>query len=123
MADEWSAFKQRPAAPADTADPWASLKVQRTQPFPEKPEGYPYLTPDTAQAAMPAITGAVEPILNAFGQGFREGWGPQRIGIPDQDVHWLSKVGIFAPENQSSYTNPFHAFNELLAETIWRTPE
>lgn len=68
-----------------------------------------------------SIRDHVEPILNAFGQGFREGFGPERMGLPDEDVKWLSKVGIFAPGDSDRYTNPMHAANELLIDTLYRT--
>jgi hypothetical protein len=72
---------------------------------------------------LPSIKERVEPVMNAMGQGFREGWGPDRWGMSEENVKWLSKVGIYAPEGATSYSNPFQAMNELLGETIARTGE
>jgi hypothetical protein len=49
-------------------------------------------------------------IMRAFGQGFGESWGPERLGLSDDSVKWLAKTGIFAPG--SKFENPFQAFNE-----------
>lgn len=106
---------------AEAADQW--VDVPTGAPLP-KNDGWTDVPPaqqPVSVAAMPAIKAHVEPILNAMGQGFREGWGPDRLGLPDEDVKALSKAGIFAPPGADHYSNPFHAFNELLAETVYRT--
>jgi hypothetical protein len=66
-----------------------------------------------------SIRNHVEPVLSAFGQGFREGWGPDRLGMSPEDTKWLSEKGIYAPAGATKYDNPFQAMNELLGETIW----
>jgi hypothetical protein len=66
-----------------------------------------------------SIRNHVEPVLTAFGQGFREGWGPDRLGMSPEDTKWLSEKGIYAPAGATKYDNPFQAMNELLGETIW----
>jgi hypothetical protein len=102
-ADDW-----QPVAAAAPADDW-------------EPVG------GAQQPASPgffqSIKDRVEPVMNAMGQGFREGWGPDRWGMSEENVKWLSKVGIYAPEGATSYSNPFQAMNELLGETIARTGE
>jgi hypothetical protein len=102
-ADDW-----QPVAAAAPADDW-------------EPVG------GAQQPASPgffqSIKDHVEPVMNAMGQGFREGWGPDRWGMSEENVKWLSKVGIYAPEGATSYSNPFQAMNELLGETIARTGE
>jgi hypothetical protein len=51
-------------------------------------------------------------LMKAFGQGFREASGPEPLGLSMESKKWLSKIGIFAPEGQSKFENPFQAFNE-----------
>lgn len=113
MPDDWDSLPN--AAPGAKGDEWDSLPNAG-------PQGAPDHEP-LSGAALGVVKDAVEPVLNAFGQGFREGWGPERLGLSPDSVKWLSKTGIFAPEGQARYQNPFHAFNELLAETIWTAPE
>lgn len=67
-------------------------------------------------------------IMKAFGHGFGEGFGADRLGLSSESTKWLSQIGIFAPEGQKAYQNPFQAFNEgVLVNTAafldgaWRT--
>lgn len=53
-----------------------------------------------------------EGILEKFGEGFREGWGPERLGFSDQSLDWLRKKGIFSGLEDKA--NPFQAFNETI---------
>jgi hypothetical protein len=64
-------------------------------------------------AAKPMINSTgVGSIMSAFGQGFGEAWGPERLGLSRESTQWLSEKGIFAPKGQTHYENPFQAFNE-----------
>lgn len=66
-----------------------------------------------SDAAKPMVNStSVGSIMRAFGQGFGEAWGPERLGVSADDAKYLSKIGIFAPEGQTHYQNPFQAFNE-----------
>lgn len=49
-------------------------------------------------------------IMKAFGEGFGEAWGPDRLGLSKDSTEWLAKKGIFA--SGSKFENPFQAFNE-----------
>jgi hypothetical protein len=105
MADEWDSLVA--AAPSErVSDSWDAMTDAPPSP------GF-----------FQSIKDRVEPVMNAMGQGFREGWGPDRWGMSEENVKWLSKVGIYAPEGATSYSNPFQAMNELLGETIARTGE
>lgn len=107
MADEWDALPD--AAPtARVNDAWSALPDA----------GAPQ---QSGPGFFASIRDHVEPVLNAFGQGFTHGFGPERLGMSEADTKALSKAGIYAPEGATSYQNPFHAFNELLGETIYTT--
>lgn len=50
--------------------------------------------------------------MRAFGEGFGEGIGPEKLGMSKASEDWLRKIGIFAPKEGSN--NPFQAFNEAI---------
>lgn len=51
-------------------------------------------------------------IMKAFGHEFGQAFGSEQLGLSPEGTKWLSKIGIFAPEGQEKYQNPFQAFNE-----------
>lgn len=51
-------------------------------------------------------------IMKAFGHEFGQAFGAEQLGLSPEGTKWLSKIGIFAPEGQEKYQNPFQAFNE-----------
>lgn len=70
---------------------------------------------DLAKNVYPSLG----PILSAFGQGAKEGWGDTPLGLPPDAVKWLSDKGIFGPETgYHGVTGFFQAANELLAHTV-----
>lgn len=125
MADEWDALPDiAPTPAARVGDAWDALPDAGAAP--EKPGVNPTLAANVAALSahrgdtfFQSIRDHVEPVLNAFGQGFREGWGPERLGMKPEDVKWLSEKGIYAPAGATKYDNPFQAMNELLGETVW----
>jgi hypothetical protein len=54
----------------------------------------------------------VEQIGKAFGRGFYEGWGPERLGLSDKSMEWLNKNKVFT-HFEDEKTNPFSAFGTL----------
>jgi hypothetical protein len=106
MPDEFGGI---PVETAPKTDEFGGIAVPTEQPL--------------TKSDIPVARSFYEPVLEAFGQGFREGFGPDRMGLPAEDVKALSKLGIFAPEGATSYSNPLHAANELLLDTIWRAGE
>jgi hypothetical protein len=59
------------------------------------------------------------PVLKAFGQGFQEGFGPDRLnryGLSDESVKWLSDHKIFG--GKDGFDNPLQAGAELLLNDI-----
>lgn len=115
MADEWDALPNAPtvtASPSPAQDEWD--KLPDAAPAASEPTGGP--------GFIDSVKDSVAPVLNAFGQGFNEGWGPDRWGMSRENQKWLASVGIYQKEGER-YANPFHAFNELLIETLARTAE
>ena len=52
-------------------------------------------------------------ILDAFGQGAKQGWGTDNTGISDETADWLKKVGIFNDASKGQ-TSLLRSFNEGL---------
>lgn len=99
MADDWvdvPATTTTPAAPKD--DGWQDVPAANSG------DGWSSAGKEVVNSTP---TGG---IMRAFGQGFGEAWGPDRLGLSDDSVKWLAKTGVFA--SGSKFENPFQAFNE-----------
>src|SRR5258708_5965062 len=124
MADDWVDVPPL-AAPPPANDGWVDVPragEQGPQAPISGPEGW-------SEAAKPVINStSVGSIMRAFGHGFGEAWGPERLGLSKENTQWLSEKGIFAPAGQKNYENPFQAFNEGVIvntasalDAAWRT--
>jgi hypothetical protein len=120
MADDWVDVPAAGAAAA--SDGWESVPREAPQVPISGPDGW-----STAAKGVVNST-SVGSIMRAFGEGFGEAWGPERLGLSKENTEWLAKAGIFAPEGQKNYVNPFQAFNEgvivntaAALDTAWRT--
>jgi hypothetical protein len=109
-ADDWQPVTQ-------AADDWQPVGKQGVNP--KLAANVAALSAHRGDTFFQSIKDHVEPVLNAFGQGFREGWGPEKLGMSPADTKWLSEKGIYAPAGATKYDNPFQAMNELLGETVW----
>jgi hypothetical protein len=111
MADDWvdvPAAAAPPAAPA--GDGWEDVPKAGAPAGPAAPISGPN---GWSEAAKPMINStSTGSIMRAFGEGFGEAWGPERLGLSKESTQWLSEKGIFAPAGQAHYENPFQAFNE-----------
>lgn len=98
MADDWVDVPSTtaPAAPKD--DGWEDVPASNSD------DGWSSAGKEVVNSTP---TGG---IMRAFGQGFGEAWGPDRLGLSDDSVKWLAKTGVFA--SGSKFENPFQAFNE-----------
>lgn len=115
MADDWVDVPPAPtaappvaaAAPAD--DGWVDVpKEGDAQAGPQVPNSG---APGFSTAAKPFVNSTgVGTVMKAFGEGYGEAWGPDRLGLSKESTEWLAKVGIFA--SGSKFENPFQAFNE-----------
>src|SRR6266705_2592183 len=124
MADDWvDVPAATPAAPAPAGDGWVDVPRGDTPQGPiSGPNGW-------SEAAKPVVNStSVGSIMRAFGEGFGEAWGPERLGLSKESTQWLSEKGIFAPAGQKNYENPFQAFNEgvivntaTALDAAWRT--
>src|SRR6185312_11186327 len=99
----WSAFA--PAAPAVT---------------PPKPSGPwdDFATPQASQPVNSELSDAITNesgagrVLDAFGQGLKDGWGADRLGFSKDTEAWLQHIGLFnGPEHPKTI---LRAFNEAL---------
>jgi hypothetical protein len=111
MADDWVDVPAL-AAPPKATDGWVDVPQQGATPG-AGPQA-PISGPDgwsTAAKGMVNST-SVGSIMRAFGEGFGEAWGPERLGLSKESTQWLSEKGIFAPAGQKNFENPFQAFNE-----------
>jgi hypothetical protein len=109
MADDgWIDVAQKPAD-----DGWVNVGSQQ-QPPAEQPSSFnPIDEGYWSSAGRDMVnTTSTGGIMAAFGQGFREASGPEPLGLSPESVKALSKLGIFAPEGQKEFQNPFQAFNE-----------
>lgn len=61
--------------------------------------------------------GPIGRVLDSFGQGLKDGWGSERIGLSDESNDALRKAGIFA-EVDANLKNPFKVFNEALIRPV-----
>lgn len=106
------------AAPAAAADDgWVSVGTRAPATSPSAPSsnvdtvlGYDLNWSGAAKSLVNQTS--VGSVMRAFGQGFSDTWGPEKLGLSDQSVQWLSKQGVFAPAGQTHFQNPFQAFNE-----------
>jgi hypothetical protein len=51
-------------------------------------------------------------VLDAFGQGFSQGWGSEPVGMSDDTRKWLRDARIITNDDDSPWARPFKAFNE-----------
>src|SRR6266705_2460978 len=95
MADDWVDVPAVAAKPAPAGDGWEDVPRAGA----EGPQA-PISGPDGwSTAAKPMINSTgVGSIMSAFGQGFGEAWGPERLGLSKESTQWLSEKGIFAPK-------------------------
>lgn len=56
---------------------------------------------------------SVAHVLDAFGQGFKQSWGADKLGISDGTADYLKKIGIFN-DYQKGQTSLIKAGNEVL---------
>lgn len=115
MADDWSAFPE--AAPAQDATGWES--------FPEAPAEQPKLNHvftrapggGTSQVNTPQESfldsTSVGRVLDAFGQGAKNGWGAEPLGLSDESVKALRDGGWFN-DFENGRINLGKGFNEAL---------
>lgn len=61
--------------------------------------------------------GPIGRVLDSFGQGLKDGWGSERIGLSDESSDALRKAGVFA-EVDANLKNPFKVFNEALIRPV-----
>ncbi len=57
--------------------------------------------------------GPIARVLNSFGQGFKDGWGSEPIGIGQETEQFLRKAGIFN-DYKNNQTSLIKSFNEAL---------
>src|SRR6266568_1000619 len=107
MADDWVDVPAATPAVPPASDGWVDVPRSDQPQVPiSGPNGW-------SEAAKPVINStSVGSIMRAFGEGFGEAWGPERLGLSKENTQWLSEKGIFAPAGQKHYENPFQAFNE-----------
>lgn len=109
MADEAPAF--------DPAQPFEPVGAAAPEFDPDKPFEDAAPQPISG-AALPLVKSSpgVVSVLEAFGQGFAEGFGPERLGISDANRKWLVEKNIL-PRDANDYRDPrkpFMAFNEAI---------
>ncbi len=102
MAGPWDDYA---AAPVAEQKPWEDFR----------PTDQQSAAPTNLTAGLPGT--AIWPVLKAFGRAASEDW-KEPLGLTPESTQALSKAGIFAPTNADRYTNPFHAMNEILVNTI-----
>ena len=52
-------------------------------------------------------------IMDAFGEGVKQGWGAEPLGLSDQSADWLRKAGVFNDLDEG-HQSWLRTFNEAL---------
>lgn len=87
-----------------------------TAPLPSADQAFPVQQPLAGEALdhyFSAEGNGAGQVLNLFGQGFREGWGAQPLGLSADSEAWLRKTGVFADHEKQNATLA-REFNEAL---------
>lgn len=86
-----------------------------TEPLPLKfvPSFGPFQSYSSTPQEHLLETTSIGSVLSAFGEGAKEGWGAEPLGLDDDSVQTLRDIGLFQSLNDT-WINPLKGFNESL---------